>query len=38
MSIVKEILEYHGGYVDIRSEQNVGTSVTLWFPDSAKAG
>lgn len=38
MSIVKEILEYHGGYVDISSEQNVGTVVTLWFPVSVKAG
>lgn len=32
MSIVKEIVEYHGGHVEISSTLNVGTSVTLWFP------
>ena len=32
MSIVKEIVEYHGGHVEIRSALNAGTSVTLWFP------
>jgi signal transduction histidine kinase/CHASE1-domain containing sensor protein len=31
MSIVKELVEYHGGYVEISSKLNVGTNVTLWF-------
>lgn len=38
MSIVKEIVEYHGGHLDISSELNVGTRVTLWFPVSANQG
>ena len=38
MSIVKEIVEYHGGHLDISSMLNVGTSVTLWFPVSANSG
>lgn len=33
MSIVKEIVEYHGGHIEISSTPNVGTSVTLWFPE-----
>ena len=32
MSIVKEILQFHGGYVDVRSQPGVGTTVTLWLP------
>lgn len=32
MSIVKEIIELHGGRVDIRSESRAGTEVTLWVP------
>ena len=32
MSIVKEIIEPHGGRVDIRSESRAGTEVTLWVP------
>lgn len=36
MSIVKEIVELHHGYVDIASQLGVGTNVTLWLPaDSA---
>ena len=31
MSIVKEIVELHGGTVEVRSEAGNGTSVTLWF-------
>lgn len=32
MSIVKEIVELHGGQVDIASQAGVGTQVTLWLP------
>jgi PAS domain S-box-containing protein len=32
MTIVKEILELHGGQVAIASELGVGTTVTLWIP------
>lgn len=36
MSIVKEIVELHNGYVDIASQQGTGTNVTLWLsPDSS---
>lgn len=32
MSIVKEIIQFHGGHVEIASMPNVGTTVTLWLP------
>ena len=32
MSIVKEIMELHGGQVEIASEAGTGTTVTLWLP------
>ena len=32
MSLVKEIMELHGGRVDIASELGRGTAVTLWWP------
>ncbi len=32
MSIVKEIVELHNGYVEIASQQGKGTAVTLWLP------
>ena len=36
MSIVKEIMELHGGQVEIQSQLGAGTSVTLWLtPASA---
>lgn len=35
MAIVKEIIELHGGKVDIRSSLGVGTTVTLWLPAAA---
>jgi len=30
MSIIKEIVEFHGGRVSLESQYGVGTSVTLW--------
>ncbi len=35
MSIVKEIVEMHGGKIDFVSQYGVGSTVTLWFPMSA---
>ena len=32
MSIVKEIVELHGGSIDLESSPGLGTSVTLWLP------
>ncbi len=32
MSIVKEIVELHNGYVEIVSEYGLGTVITLWLP------
>jgi signal transduction histidine kinase/CHASE1-domain containing sensor protein len=32
MSLVQEIVELHGGTVDVASEFGVGTTVTLWLP------
>ena len=32
LSLVKEIVEIHGGHVDITSEYGKGTVVTLWLP------
>ena len=32
MSLVKEIIELHGGRVDIASEAGNGTAVTVWWP------
>lgn len=32
LSLVKEIVELHGGRVDVRSEPGMGTTVTLWLP------
>ena len=32
MCIVKEIIELHGGQVDVQSEKDLGTTVTLWLP------
>lgn len=36
MSLVKEIVELHGGRVGIDSEPGKGTAVTLWFPLSSE--
>ncbi|MCX7169133.1 MAG: HAMP domain-containing sensor histidine kinase, partial [Proteobacteria bacterium] len=35
MSIVKELVELHGGEVAIASEIGAGTTVTLWLPDES---
>lgn len=32
MSIVKEIIAFHGGHVEIISTPSMGTTVTLWLP------
>ncbi len=32
MSLVKEIIELHGGSVEVNSERGRGTAVTLWLP------
>jgi signal transduction histidine kinase len=37
MSIVKEIIELHGGTLELDSTIGAGTSVTLWLP-AAKEG
>ncbi|TNF39251.1 MAG: PAS domain-containing sensor histidine kinase, partial [Gammaproteobacteria bacterium] len=34
LSIVKQIMEQHGGGIEITSEINVGTRVTLWLPST----
>ena len=38
MSIVKEILDIHGGRVEIASVPGAGTAVTLWLPRAAARG
>jgi len=38
MTIVKEILDIHGGRVDIASQPGRGTSVILWLPRAAARG
>lgn len=37
MSIVKEIIELHGGELRLESERHVGTAVTLWLPSAPPA-
>jgi two-component system phosphate regulon sensor histidine kinase PhoR len=32
MSIVKEIIELHGGRLELASKVGAGTTVTLWLP------
>lgn len=38
MSLVKEIVELHGGHIDLESAFGVGTTVTMWFPLDHSAG
>lgn len=33
MALVKDIMDIHQGHVDIKSEQGVGTTVTLWLKE-----
>jgi signal transduction histidine kinase len=35
MAIVKEIMQHHGGYVDVSSQPGAGTTVTLWLPNTS---
>ena len=37
MSLVKEIVELHGGRVELESRLGEGTQVTLWLPLDADA-
>jgi PAS domain S-box-containing protein len=37
MSIVKEIVDLHGGELEITSEVGTGSTVTIWLPDIAAA-
>ena len=34
LPVVKQIMEQHGGGVEVASEKNVGTRVVLWLPSS----
>jgi signal transduction histidine kinase len=38
MSIVKEIMDIHGGRIEIESAEGRGTAVTLWLPRAATRG
>lgn len=38
MSVVKNVLEDHGGRVEVRSESGLGTTVTLWLPKQERRG
>jgi signal transduction histidine kinase len=38
MSIVKEIIDIHGGRVQIETAPGAGTAVTLWLPRAALRG
>lgn len=38
MSLVKEIVELHGGHIDLESAFGVGTTVTMWIPLDHSAG
>jgi signal transduction histidine kinase len=38
MSIVKEIMDIHGGRIEIESAPGEGTAVTLWLPRAAARG
>lgn len=37
MSIVREIVELHGGHLTIASQPGQGSEVALWFPEDAEA-
>jgi len=38
VTIVKEIVELHGGSLDVESEPGVGTTITLWLPVAVVQG
>ncbi|NTV10937.1 MAG: sensor histidine kinase, partial [Zoogloea sp.] len=38
LSLVKEILEIHGGRVELTSEYGIGTQITLWLPAVSTEG
>jgi signal transduction histidine kinase len=38
MSIVKEIVDIHGGKVEIETAPGEGTAVTLWLPRATPRG
>jgi PAS domain S-box-containing protein len=38
MSIVKEIVELHGGHIELASKVGAGTTVTIWLQASSPAG
>jgi signal transduction histidine kinase len=38
MSIVKEIMDIHGGRIEIESAPGEGTAVTLWLPRAGSRG
>ena len=38
MSVIKQIMEDHGGGVEVSSQLNSGTQVTLWLPTAAAVG
>jgi len=38
MSIVKEIIDIHGGRIELESKPGEGTAVTLWLPRAAPRG
>lgn len=34
LAFVKRIMEAHDGRIEIRSQENIGSEITLWFPES----
>jgi signal transduction histidine kinase len=35
MNIVKEIVDFHHGRIDLQSAPGQGTTVTIWLPESS---
>jgi signal transduction histidine kinase len=35
LAFVKRIMEAHDGRIEIQSQENIGSDITLWFPESA---
>lgn len=38
LTLVRNIMEAHGGYVDVKSELNKGSEFTLYFPNQSRQG